>query len=212
MWLTNPIDIYNYPDAIILPHTAHVLRCDDPSSTYVDHENKRHSVVIGLKQPAPGCQHITFCFRFMCLSSCIGSLNRRQTKLIFTLETLRFVVCILLGITVYWILLNFISGNEVGRYATDVRICSCPGRDIKSEEEKLANDGSNGASSDLIPIHLPTFKSKSKKRKHPVAAAEQFNPTSSVDDKDRIYTLNREVSQLLIICEFLNYWLTDLLN
>lgn len=160
-------------DAVILPHTAHVLRCDDPSSTYVDHENKRHSVVIGLKQPAPGCQHITFCFRFMCLSSCIGSLNRRQTKLIFTLETL--------------------SGNEVGRYATDVRICSCPGRDIKSEEEKLANDGSNGASSDLIPIHLPTFKSKSKKRKHPVAAAEQFNPTSSVDDKDRIYTLNREI-------------------
>jgi len=160
-------------DAVILPHTAHVLRCDDSSSAYVDHENKRHSVVVVLKQPSPGCQHITFCYRFMCLSSCIGSLNRRQTKLILTLETL--------------------SGAEVGRYVVDVRICSCPGRDIKSEEEKFANDGSNNANSELIPIHLPMFKSKSKKRKHSVAAAEHSNPTSSVDDKDRVYNLSREI-------------------
>ena len=91
----------------------------------------------------------------------------------------------------------FNSGAEVGRYVVDVRICSCPGRDIKSEEEKFANDGSNNANSELIPIHLPMFKSKSKKRKHSVAAAEHSNPTSSVDDKDRVYNLSREVSYLL---------------
>jgi len=160
-------------DGIILPHTAHVLRCDDANSAYIDHENMRHSVLVGLKQPAPGCHYVTFCYRFMCLSSCIGSLNRRQTKLIFTLETL--------------------NGNEVGRYSVDVRICSCPGRDIKSEEEKFASDQPNGANSGLIPIHLPMFKSKSKKRKQSAATAEHSNPTSSVDDKDKIYNLSREI-------------------
>lgn len=66
---------------------SHVLRCDDSSSSYVDLRNKRHSVIVPLKPPAPGTQSVTLCFRFMCLSSCIGSLNRRPTKLIFTLET-----------------------------------------------------------------------------------------------------------------------------
>merc|ERR1712071_648022 len=182
-------------DGIILPHTAHVLRCDDANSAYIDHENKRHSVLVGLKQPAPGCHYVTFCYRFMCLSSCIGSLNRRQTKLIFTLENL--------------------SGNEVGRNAADLRICSCPGRDIKTEEEKFAFESSNNCSaSDMVPIHLPMFKSKTKKRKLPVpalpppvapaptsaaaaaaAASGLINayPSSSVEDNDSFYILSRRI-------------------
>ena len=72
------------------PHASHVLRCDDASSSYHVHEN-RHSVVIALKQPAPGCQHVSLCFRFMCYSWCFGAWNRRQTKLVFTLENLRCV-------------------------------------------------------------------------------------------------------------------------
>jgi len=173
-----------------LPHSAHVLRCDDASSSYLDHENNRHSVVIALKPPAPGCQYVSLCFRFMCLSSCIGSLNRRQTKLIFTLENL--------------------SGNEVGRYAADLRICSCPGRDIKTEEEKFAFESSNNSTaSDMVPIHLPMFKSKTKKRKLPVpalpppvapaptsaAASGLINayPSSSVEDNDSFYILSRRI-------------------
>lgn len=68
---------------------VHVLRCEDKDSHYVIQEDRRHSVIVPLKTPPPGNTSVILCFRFMCLSSCIGSLNRRPTKLIFTLETLR---------------------------------------------------------------------------------------------------------------------------
>jgi len=75
-------------DIVPLPHASHVLRCDDASSSYHDNEKNRHSVVIKL---TPGCQNVSLSFRFMCFSSCFGGRNRRQTKLVFTLENLRCV-------------------------------------------------------------------------------------------------------------------------
>jgi P53 DNA-binding domain len=71
-----------------LPYTPHVLRCEDSDSAYVDHIDMRHSVIVPLKAPAPGTQSVSLCYKFMCLSSCQGGLNRRPTKLIFTLESL----------------------------------------------------------------------------------------------------------------------------
>lgn len=70
-----------------LDFTPHVLRCEDTHSTYyVNPNDMRHSVIVPLKPPAPGTQSVSLCFKFMCLSSCQGGLNRRPTKLIFTLE------------------------------------------------------------------------------------------------------------------------------
>ena len=86
-----------------------------------------------------------------------------------------------------------VRAQEVGRYAVDVRMCSCPGRDIKAEEGKMQPAVTPAAT---IPIYLPTesfTKTKSKKRK-PTAtqAAPAPPPTSSnapVDDDDQIYTV-----------------------
>lgn len=100
-----------------MPYTPHVLRCDDVNTTYVI--DRRHSILVPLKPPAPGTQSVTFCFRFMCLSSCIGSLNRRPTKLIFTLETLRLVKKTFnIDFTVYFKLLFFVGKRWAAMFPT----------------------------------------------------------------------------------------------
>ena len=75
-------------DSAGFPYPAHVLRCDDSSAVYEDRDS-RHTVVVPLKPPAGGMQCVTLCYRFMCRSSSIGTLNRRPTKIIFSLETVR---------------------------------------------------------------------------------------------------------------------------
>ncbi|EFX89004.1 hypothetical protein DAPPUDRAFT_304717 [Daphnia pulex] len=167
-----------------LPYTPHVLRCEDNDSRYVDHSDMRHSVVVPLKPPAPGTQSVSLCYKFMCLSSCQGGLNRRPTKLIFTLESLT-------------------NGEVVGRYACDVRICSCPGRDIRAEEARFDKNHSHDPtatetdSSNLIPIELPSMaqlKGKIKKRK--AIPPPQVAQTDSTEDDDGIYNLNVNIKGL----------------
>ncbi|KAI9564864.1 hypothetical protein GHT06_008605 [Daphnia sinensis] len=171
-----------------LPYASHVLRCEDTASTYIiDHSDKRHSVVVPLKPPAPGTQSVSLCYKFMCLSSCQGGLNRRPTKLIFTLETL--------------------DNQVVGRYACDVRICSCPGRDIRTEEGKLEKNHSTEQTAkesedpELIPIKLPPIsfpKGKMKKRKAtpaapPVPPPTEPQPPGDQEDDDGIYNFNIDI-------------------
>ena len=55
--------------------------------------------------------------KFMCLGSDVGGINRKPVSVIFTLED---------G-----------AGQVVGRRVVDVRICSCPKRDMQQEEERL---------------------------------------------------------------------------
>lgn len=164
-------------------NSTHVLRCDDSTAMYVqDQHSKRHSVVVNLKQPAPGTKTVTVCFRFMCLSSCIGSLNRRPTKLIFTLEDT--------------------NGEVKGRYSTHVRICSCPGRDIRGEEVKVEESQEQAASeqpgsNNLIPIAFPPAgtKGKTKKRKTTPPTTSTTSPTSrfSTQNEGDVYKVSMEV-------------------
>jgi hypothetical protein len=94
----------------------------------------------------------------------------------------------------------------VGRYACDVRICSCPGRDIRAEEGKAEknhlneHNGNETDSSNLVTIELPAIaisKGKMKKRK---AVGTPPPPlvgiTDSIEDDDRIYNLNVDVTLL----------------
>ena len=70
-----------------------------------------------MKACAPGCDYFTVFYSFLCLGSCQGGLARRPISLIFSLETA--------------------TGAVLGRRVMEVRICSCPIRDMKQEEEKL---------------------------------------------------------------------------
>ena len=77
---------------------------------------KRLSVMIPVRQPHFGSTSFSAPIRFMCLGSDTGGINRKPVKLIFTLEH---------G-----------TGNVIGRQSLEVRICSCPKRDMKQEEDK----------------------------------------------------------------------------
>jgi len=89
---------------------------------------------------------------------------------------------------------------EVGRFSCPVRICSCPGRDVRSEEDKFVPDessthvpkveiDSNGQT--LIPIQFPPKTGKNKKRK--LAPALQPTPRPANND-DEVFHLSVDVS------------------
>jgi hypothetical protein len=95
----------------------HLIRAECGAATYEeDTTTNRLSVKVPLGAPEPGASWSTLLFRFMCLGSCVGGINRRALQIIFTLETS--------------------SGQIVGRHCLGVRICACPSRDRKVEERK----------------------------------------------------------------------------
>jgi len=65
---------------------------------------------------AAGAEWVTNLFQFMCFSSCVGGLGRRPVQVVFTLER---------------------DGQVLGRQSVELRICACPGRDRRSDEEAL---------------------------------------------------------------------------
>ena len=91
----------------------------------------------------------------------------------------------------------------VGRYACDVRICSCPGRDIRAEEGKAEKNHTHEQtsneidSSNLVSIELPAIslsKGKMKKRKAATSPPPLVAQMDSTEDDERIYNLNVNVT------------------
>ena len=94
---------------IRVQHDAAVYECDEVS--------KRLSVVVPFDRPQVGTDYCVHLFKFMCLGSDVGGINRRPVRVVFTLESAE-------------------TGQVLGRTNVDVRICSCPKRDRQQEESK----------------------------------------------------------------------------
>ncbi|XP_031567920.1 cellular tumor antigen p53-like isoform X2 [Actinia tenebrosa] len=105
------------------PASGHFIRSDNPQAEYQQCVHSgRQSVRIPFKVNVgvAGNEEVTVheLFSFVCNNSC-GGLNRRAIQVAFTLETGE-------------------SNEMLGRCSIEVRVCACPGRDSKQDNEAVS--------------------------------------------------------------------------
>ena len=99
----------------------HLIRANCDATEYQeDSQSGRLSVVVPFTQPQVGTDFCSHLFKFMCLGSDVGGINRRPLMVIFTLEDS--------------------AANVYGRDVVDVRISSYPNRHCAQEAKKFQED------------------------------------------------------------------------
>lgn len=153
------------------PYPEHVVRADHPGARY-DNTNGRLSVRVPLDilQDGSGSDYTPVLLRFMCLGSCVGGINRRPIAIILTLEN---------G-----------SGHVVGRKVVDVRVCACPTRDIRTDENAAQNKGKRKCSAMPLSPHLTKKKFR--------AVEPKIEPKEESDETFTITVKNRKLYDLLM--------------
>ncbi|XP_036453058.1 cellular tumor antigen p53-like [Colossoma macropomum] len=166
-------------------HRSHLIRVEGSQrAQYLeDPSTKRQSVAVPYESPQLGSEGTTVLLNYMCNSSCMGGMNRRPILTIMTLETH--------------------DGQVLGRCCFEVRVCACPGRDRKTEEENLGKNtvktatGAKRKSSvlDLISTTLNAESSSSKKIKMDSSGEEEIF-VLHVRGKDR-YNMLKKINDSL---------------
>ncbi|XP_006871802.1 PREDICTED: tumor protein p73 isoform X2 [Chrysochloris asiatica] len=154
---------------------SHLIRVEGNNlSQYVDDPvTGRQSVMVPYEPPQVGTEFTTILYNFMCNSSCVGGMNRRPILIIITLETR--------------------DGQVLGRRSFEGRICACPGRDRKADEDHFREQqalnesaAKSGVASKRTfkqsPPAIPSLGANVKKRRHgdedmyymPVRGRENF--------------------------------------
>uniref|UniRef100_A0A8B9JBJ1 Cellular tumor antigen p53 n=1 Tax=Astyanax mexicanus TaxID=7994 RepID=A0A8B9JBJ1_ASTMX len=162
---------------------SHLIRVEGNNlSQYVDDPvTGRQSVFVPYETPQVGTEFTTILYNFMCNSSCVGGMNRRPILIIITLETR--------------------DGQVLGRRSFEGRICACPGRDRKADEdhfreqqalnESVAKNGNaNKRNFRQTPPNIPGPPINIKKRRHgeeemyyiPVRGRENFDLLMKIKD------------------------------
>lgn len=115
---------------------GHVVRCGSDAEYFFNCSTKRHGVRVRVTPPEVGSECIRVPYFFSCKTSCPKGMQRRPIQVIFTLEDE--------------------TGVIHGRQKIGVKICSCPKRDKKRQEDCERDSGNTES-----------------KRKRPAAAMEE---------------------------------------